>query len=288
MQPERVVDAHARTGEGPLWHDDESVLYWVDIPEGELYRFDPEAGENELVYDEPAAIGGYTIQDDGALLLFEDGGRVELFDDGDTTTVIDELPGEQDSRFNDVVADPKGRVFAGTMPTDTAGGTLYRLQTDGSIEAVREDLAVPNGMGFSPSRTAMYFVESEAQVVHTFDYDQDTGELTDAEPIVEGEGGALPDGLTVDAAGMVWIAFWNGNSVGRYTPDGTELARVEFPARKVSSIAFGGEDLGDAYVTTALGEEGGTRAEEGDGAGALFRFDPNVTGRTEFRSSIDV
>ncbi|WP_049894105.1 SMP-30/gluconolactonase/LRE family protein [Salinarchaeum sp. Harcht-Bsk1] len=288
MEPERAVDSHSLTGEGPMWHPDEQVLYWVDIPDGELFRYDPEAGENELVYDDPDAIGGYTIQADGSLLLFEDSGRVEHFDDGEAAVVIEALPGEAESRFNDVIADPEGRVFAGTMPTDDHLGSLYRLDTHGSIGRVYEDVDVPNGMGFAPDRETMYFAESEARLVHQFDYDADSGAIDEVDPFIEVDGPEVPDGLTVDGEGDVWIAFWDGGRVGRYAPDGVEREVVEFPAKKVSSITFGGEDYEDAYVTTALGEDGNAREEEGDGAGSLFRFEPGVSGVPEFRSRIEL
>ncbi|WP_248516554.1 SMP-30/gluconolactonase/LRE family protein [Salinarchaeum laminariae] len=288
MEPERVVDSHSLTGEGPIWHPDENVLYWLDVPDGELFRYDPDTGENELVYDDPDAIGGYTIQPDGSLLLFEDRGRVEQFDDGDIEVVIEEIPAETETRFNDVIADPEGRVFAGTMPTEERGGNLYRLDTDGEIERLVEDLAIPNGMGFTPDRERMYFAESDARLVHQFDYDRDTGDLTELDPFLEVDGPEVPDGLTVDGEGDVWIAFWDGNRVARYDPDGVEQERVEFPAKKVSCITFGGENNEDAYVTTALGEGDTGRDVEGDGAGSLFRFDPGVEGETEFRSRIEL
>jgi len=288
MRLQRVADTRDHTGEGPLWHPDEAALYWVDIPDGELYRYDPAAGEHELVH-ETSVIGGYTIQDDGSVLLFEDGGRVELLDDGEVTTVVDGLPGEADSRFNDVIADPEGRVLCGTMPTADRPGRLYRLETDGTIEVLRDDVALPNGLGFSPDLETLYFAESEARTVHRYDYDRASGEIEAREPLLDVDGPEIPDGLTVDADGDVWIAFWDGGRIGRYAPDGTEVERVEFPARKVSSVTFGGPDYDVAYATTALGPgEGpaGTRVDEGDGAGALFRFRPEASGRPEFRSRI--
>lgn len=306
MHPERVVDCHDHTGEGPLWHPDADVLYWVDIPDGELYRYDPAAGDHDLVY-ETSTIGGFTIQDDGSLLLFEDRGRIEVLDvagtsdapadtsdappSAEATTVIEGLPDETDSRFNDVIADPEGRVLCGTMPTDDRPGRLYRLETDATIERLRDDVALPNGLGFSPDHETLYFAESEARVVRRYDYDSATGAIHEREPLVSVDGPEIPDGLTVDAEGDVWVAFWNGGRIVRYRPDGTALERVAFPARKVSSLTFGGSDYDRAYATTALGPgEGpaGTRETEGEGAGALFRFDPGVAGRPAFRSRIRV
>jgi D-xylonolactonase len=89
--------------------------------------------------------------------------------------------------------------------------------------------------------------------------------------------------MTVDAEGHVWSARWDGSALFHYSPGGEELARIPFPAKKVSSIAFGGPLYDTAYVTTA---GGGNRVEEGPGAGALFRVDLGVRGRPAFRSRL--
>lgn len=89
--------------------------------------------------------------------------------------------------------------------------------------------------------------------------------------------------MTVDAEGYVWSARWDGGCLVRYTPDGTEDRRIDFPAKKVSSVVFGGEDYTDIYVTTA----GGNKKEiEGSGAGALFRLNFGIQGVPEFSSKI--
>ena len=289
MQVERVADTSCETGEGPLWHPDEDCLYWVDIPPGKLYRYDPSTDDHELAYEtlDGSPLGGFTIGTDGALLLFGGGGRVVRWDPGSetVTTIVDGVAGEADSRFNDVVADPEGRVFCGTMPTDDRLGTLYRFGTNRTVTSVVEGVDIPNGMGFSPDRTTFYFTESEARRIYAFDYDRAVGDISNRRTFVEvPEGNGVPDGLTVDTEGYVWSARWNGNRLVRYDPTGTVDRKIEFPARKVSSVTFGGEELRDLYVTTANVEG---RDAEGDGAGALFRVpDVGVTGREEFWSEI--
>lgn len=287
----QIADYRCHTGEGPLWHPDEERLYWVDIPNGRLFRYDPATGDHEQCY-ETDVIGGFTIQTDGSLLLFEDGGRIETWHDGTTRTVVDELEAELDSRFNDVIAEPKGRVFCGTMPTDDRLGRLYRLDTDGTITKLFDGVDIPNGMGFTPDLTGMYFTETEADKIYRFQYDEETGELSDRDVFLDTtEERGSPDGMTVDADGYVWTAYWDGGCLVRYTPDGTEDRRIEFPARKVSCITFGGAEYEDAYATTALGPgegEAGTRAEEGEGAGMLFRLSPGAEGVPEYRSDVSV
>ena len=270
------------TGEGPLWHPDEQRLYWVDIPEGKLYRYDPATDTHEQCY-EGRPIGGFTFEADGALLLFRDQGTVTRWADGETRTVVEEIPDERDTRFNDVVADPEGRVFAGTMPTEDRLGRLYRFDPDGSYTLVEDDLDIPNGMDFTPDRTGMYFSVSEEHRVYRYDYDASSGMLANRTTFLDLDGPAISDGLTVDSEGFVWVARWNGGRVERYAPDGELVRTIEVPAERPSSVAFGGPNYEDLYITSARGEG---IEEYGDLAGALFRTHPEVGGRPEFRSRI--
>lgn len=282
-EPELIADYACECGENPLWHPMEKRLYWLDIPTGRLFRCDPADGTHEQCY-QGEVHGGFTIQADGSLLLFQARGAVSVWRDGELTAVIDEIPQERDSRFNDVIADPAGRVFCGTMPTEDAPGRLYRLDTDGSLTVVVEDVRCSNGLAFTLDRKHLYYTDSERREISLFDYDVDTGELSNRRPFVatpSDEG--VPDGMTVDADGVVWSARWDGGVLVAYAPDGAEKRRIAFPARKVSSVTFGGADYEEAYVTTA---GGGDKPAEGAGAGALFRLDLGVSGVAEFYSKI--
>lgn len=282
-EPELLADYACVTGEGPLWHPAERRVYWTDIPAGRLFRYDPASGDHEQCY-EGEVVGGFTIQADGALLLFGARGSVRLWCEGRLTTVLDEIPDERDSRFNDVIADPRGRVFCGAMPTRERLGRLYRLDPDGTLTTVLEGVDISNGMGFTPDRAGFYHTDSNARTITRYDYDEETGALANGRVFARHPGVPwVPDGMTVDAEGAVWSARWDGGCLVRYTPDGKEDRRIDFPARKVSSAVFGGDDYTDLYVTTA----GGNRKEvEGSGAGALFRLRPGVRGVPEFPSRI--
>ena len=283
VKPELIADYQCVTGEGPIWHPDEGRVYWLDIPMGKMFRYDPITGKHEQCYQgEP--VGGLTVQADGTLLLFMNRGAIKVWRDGFLGTILPEIPEERDSRFNDVIADPRGRVFCGTMATKERLGRLYRLNLDGTIEVVLEGVKVSNGMGFTPDRKQMYYTDSGRREIYIFDYDEETGNLTNRRLFVrtpEGEG--VPDGLTVDAEGYVWSARWDGGCLVRYAPDGTEDMRIQFPAKKVSSVIFGGEDYTDIYVTTAGGND---KEANGPGAGALFRINLGIRGVPEFRSRV--
>jgi D-xylonolactonase len=284
MQPELIADYSCKTGENPLWHPMEKRLYWTDIPSGKLFRYDPATGHHEQCYS-GEVVGGFTIQADGALLLFMARGAVAQWRDGKLTHVIAEIPDERDNRFNDVIADPEGRVFCGVMSTPTRAGRLYRLDTDGSLHRLLDGIGTSNGMGFTLDRKQMYYTDSRKRHIYLFDYDQTTGALTNQRLFIETpEGAGVPDGMTVDAEGHIWSARWNGSALYRYSPDGKEEMRIEFPAKKVSSVIFAGDDYSDLYITTALTES--TKAEEGAGAGALFRLRLGIKGLPEFYSRV--
>jgi sugar lactone lactonase YvrE len=285
MIPELIADYRCACGEGPMWHPLEKRVYWVDIPTGRLFRYDPASGHHEMCF-QGDQIGGFTIQADGALLLFMNHGAIRLWQGGELKTLVEEIADERATRFNDVIADPEGRVFCGTMPTKERLGRLYRLDCDGSLRIVLEEIGCSNGMGFTPDRRAMYYTDSRVRRIYRFDYKRATGELSNQTVFVETpEDEGVPDGMTVDAEGYVWTAKWDGSCLVRYAPNGVEERRVTFPAKQVSSVVFGGEQYQDMYVTTA----GGTRKEvNGPGAGALFRVSMGIRGVPEFYSRIAV
>jgi D-xylonolactonase len=285
VQLEMLADYACVVGEGPLWHPLEKRLYWVDIGLGRLFRYDPATGASEQVYEgEP--IGGFTVQADGALLLFMTRGAIRLWRDGQLTTVVEGIPAEKDHRFNDVIADPAGRVFCGTLALSGQGaGRLYRLDRDGSLTLVLDDVLCSNGMGFPGDRRTMYFTDSLRQQIYLFDYDEASGALTNRRLFVEVPASlGLPDGMTVDADDYVWSANWGGGCLLRFDPQGAEVARISFPVVAVSSVVFGGDESTDMYVTTARGN---AKETDGAAAGALFRLRvPGVRGRPEFLSRV--
>ena len=232
MGPELIADYACYIGEGPLWHPMEKRLYWTDIPRGRMFRFDPVTGRHEQFY-EGAEVGGFTIQEDGALLLFMAGGAVAVWREGKLSDVVEEIPEERQARFNDVIADPAGRVFCGTMTAGDGPGRLYRLDTDGSYTNVIDAVNGSNGMGFTPDRKGMYYTETFARKISLFDYEVETGRLSNQRPFSEtpaDEG--VPDGMTVDAEGYVWSARWDGSALMRYTPAGVFRAAGAIPRQK--------------------------------------------------------
>ena len=281
--PEVVTDVECTIGEGPLWHPDDGRIYWVDNIGEALYRYDPGSGETEQIHKDDL-VAAFTIQCDGSLLLFMDEGRVGHWEDGELTMVIDGIDQEQGMRFNDVIADPCGRVFAGTMSDDDwSAGRLYRLDTDGSITELMS-IELSNGLGFTPDRTGLYFTESNTNTIHKFEYDAETGELSDRTVFSKRDGPGMYDGLTVDSTGAVWSALWDHGALVEHAPDGTVRQTISMPTHNTTSLTFAGPDFTEAYVTTA---SYGTD-EDDEVAGELLRVDLDTVGLAEFRSQVEV
>jgi len=285
MQPEVIADCACEVGENPLWHTIEEALYWCDIPKGRIFRYSPITGEHERVY-EGEIVGGFTIQADGGLLFFMARGSVKLWRGrgSELVTIVEKIEDERETRFNDVIADPAGRVYCGTMSTAQRLGRLYRLDPSSEVTLLVEGIGCPNGLGFTPDRKHMYFTDSFTRAIYLFDYDQQHGDITNQRVFVQvpkEEG--LPDGLTVDSLGYVWSAQWDGGEIIRYTPEGKVERRITVPAKKVTSLSFGGKDFTEIYITSAGGEN---KAVEGATAGALFKLCTGIRGTPEFFSKV--
>jgi D-xylono/L-arabinono-1,4-lactonase len=287
MTLELIANYVCPVGENPLWNPLDHQLYWLDIPSGTIYRYDPMTNAHEVFY-QGNVTGGFTIQADGSLLLFGAGGRISRLHQGQITTIIESLPGEENNRFNDVVTDPEGCVLCGTMPHNSTSqsGTLYRLERDGSVKTLWENIRLSNGMGFSLDHKTFYYSDSRAHTVTQFDRDPASGEISNPRlfatlPADDGD----PDGLTVDSEGFIWLAVWDGSRLIRYDPAGKIEREIVFPVKKVSSLTFGGDDERDIYITTAGGDN---LAHNGELAGALFRLRQEIRGRPEYLSRIQI
>ena len=284
IRPEVVYDAPLSLGESAIWHADERVLYFTDILGQLLHRHDPATSVTDVVL-RGETIAGMTIQTDGGLLLFQAAGRISRFTGGRTVPIRPDIAEDHDTRFNDVFADPMGRVFCGTMPGPDRSGRLYRLDPDGSLTTMIEDAGVSNGMGITRDVAHFYHTNTTRRTITRYPYDQATGDLGEGEVVVTlpEDGPDQPDGMTLDADDGIWSASYGGGQINHFRPDGSLAGSVTFPAQKMTSIAFGGDDYRTAFATSA---EGPGRPTTGPLAGSLFRFQPGVTGRPPFRSRI--
>ena len=277
-----VADVKAVLGEGPVWVEREQALYWVDIEGAALFRWSEADGARTVIRDVhicslmPRQAGGFIGGgDDGFLDIDLEQGAVRILDNPDRA--ID------GNRFNDGKTDREGRFWAGTMDRQEreASGSLYRLDPDRSWTRIDSGYRVTNGPAFSLDGRAMYHSDSALQTVYAFDLAED-GSASNKRVFARfGQGEGYPDGMTVDAEGCLWIAFWDGWCLRRLDGSGAVIGELKVPVQRPTSCAFGGPDVDRLFITSAsrgLSEE--ERAMQ-PSAGGLFMTVPGVRGVLE-------
>ena len=249
-----IADYGDLCGEGPLWHPETGCLYWTDIEGQRFYRYHPTSNEHAII-KRGLEISGFCLNRRGGFVIANSRG-IWLWDGADDLRRIADYVGNSKCQMNDAIADPEGRFFAGSNFYDPdreyEAGKLIRVDKDGTAQVADEGFSLANGLAFSPDETMMYFADSAARRIYAYDYDRRTGGLRNRRVLVQvPDDEGVPDGLTVDAQGFLWSAQWYGSSVVRYDPEGKVERRITFPAKQVSSVAFGGKDFTDIFVTSA-------------------------------------
>ena len=245
-------------GEGPIWWD--NSLFYVDIAGNKLLRLKPETGE-ESIWDVGERIGTIVpSKNDDEVIYAGDTGYVRFnLKTGSKTALADpEASMRGKNRFNDGKCDPAGRFWAGTisMVKDTGSANLYCLDTDGSLSLKVSGVTNSNGICWNADATKMFYIDTPTQNVRAYDYDLESGAISNARVVVDTVAhgyNSSPDGMTIDADGMLWVAFCHGGCVVRFDPrTSKELQRVDLPCIETTACAFGGENLDRLFITTGI------------------------------------
>ena len=280
-QVEVAVDIRAEVGEGPHWDAATQSLWFVDLTGGAVARYDRVTG-SVTTFSVGQEVGAVLPRRAGGLVLAVRDGIATASETGDGFQL--EVPVERENignRMNDAKCDRVGRLFAGTTAFDfaTGAGALYRIDLDWSCEAVVRGVTTSNGTAWAPDGTLMYFIDSATQAVDVFDYDVTTGSCSDRRRLVTIEpGDGIPDGMTVDADGNLWVACFGSGAVRCYAPSGKQVSEIVFPASQVTSCAFGGSDWSELFVTSARYRMSAEQLTAEPLAGAVFVCRPGVVG----------
>jgi sugar lactone lactonase YvrE len=280
---ELVLDARARHGEGPVWHPTEHTLDWVDIMAGRLHRYDPRADRDEVI-EIGQPIGAFAPRHSGGYVLALERGFGVLEPSGDVRVVAPIETSGPPERMNDGKCDSAGRFWAGTMAYDFTPGAaaLYRLDRDFKVTTMVNRVTLSNGLDWTEDDRSMYYIDSLAHGIDAFDFDAREGTIGRRRRLVEipsdstaPTGETVPDGMTLDAEGFLWVAVFGSSEVRRYSPLGDVDCIVRLPVCAVTSCAFGGEELTELYITSNVVFDDGREPL----AGAVFRCTPGVRGR---------
>jgi sugar lactone lactonase YvrE len=276
LEPTELALPHSELGEGPFWDITAQALYWVDIPAQRVHRRD--ADGTHTSWDVGLPVGAVVPRESGGLCVAAGNGFYALDEETGAVEEIAPAPGLPHTRLNDGKCDRAGRFYAGSMDKDEAPGrgSFYRLNLDHTVTEIFHPVGLSNGLGWSPDDRLMYYIDSLAYRVDVMDYNLETGEIGERRLFTRlGSGETVPDGMTVDAEGGVWVAVWGGSVIQRYEPDGKLSGVVRLPAAFVTSCAFGGPELDQLFITTAAGP--------GRSGGALFTCPAGVKGLPAYR-----
>ncbi|MCO6497595.1 MAG: SMP-30/gluconolactonase/LRE family protein [Chitinophagaceae bacterium] len=274
IKPEVVSNHRCLLGEGPVWHELESAVWWVDVLKGEIHKFSM-VDQKEKVLSVGQMVGSVALCANGDFIAgLENGIHFINRETGEMNHITSPEKHLPDNRSNDGKCDPSGRFWIGTMSKseEANAGSLYMVTQDGSVTKKISNTTISNGMAWSPDKKTFYFIDSPTRGVDAYDYDGVTGEISNKQTVIKlTESDGYPDGMTIDSEGMLWIAQWDGWQVSRWNPaNGEKMLSVKLPVARPTCCTFGGEGLGDLFISTAstgLSEEELKQQPE---AGMLF------------------
>ena len=267
-----------------------------------FYSYDWKNRQSTILKEEfevcGAAFNNPAREDDFSWVIVNSSGLWLWNGSSKTQLIAGEIEGRR-CNMNDCIADPAGGLFTGSWfydpnRSDYPLGCLIRVDPNGSARIVDDGIHLSNGLGFSPDLRTLYFADSVARVIFAYDYDVQTGNIRNRREFVRvPRSSGLPDGLTVDAEGYVWCAHWFGGCVVRYDPDGAIERTITVPAKQTSSVAFGGPDLTDIFITSAALSDSLPLAplgysDSGYVGGSLFHVNLGIRGREEYRARISL
>jgi sugar lactone lactonase YvrE len=289
IRPEIASNYKALLGEGPCWDDRSGMLFWIDILGRKILRYDPVRQTTEsYAVSQPIGFIGLCAKQ-GLICALQDGlYRFNPSGKSFVKLLARPDPEQVNNRFNDGFCDPAGRLFIGTMSNlanegqggDNAVGTLFRIDPDLQVKALVRKVTISNGLALSPDQKTLYYIDSPTRAVSAFDYSAETGDIENRRVALDfrSEPG-IPDGMTIDADGCLWIAHWGGWKVSCWDPQtGQKIHEIVLPCQNVTCCTFGGQDLDVLYITTGRIGLSPSELLQQPEAGALFAASPGVRG----------
>ncbi|MCY0859989.1 MAG: SMP-30/gluconolactonase/LRE family protein, partial [Sulfolobaceae archaeon] len=271
----------------PVYDDLTNRLYWIDILGKKLIYLDISTGV-ETIIETPDMISSLCVIDEKRVIATIMHSFYIIDIEKKKFEKIAEVKEEkQNTRFNDGKCDPLGRYWAGTMDMKEKEpiGALYKLDLDKKIYKILEGLTISNGLAWSLDNKKLYLIDSPPKKVYQMDFNLEKGTVENrrvALDLTQEQG--VPDGMTIDEEGMLWIAHHGGGKVTRWDPEkGKKLEEIKLPVTYVTSVTFGGTDLKDLYITTRSHDPQTGGLVNEPLAGKLFRERVGIRGAKLYR-----
>lgn len=235
-------------GESPRWDPRRGCIWFVDLFRGTLHAVDPN-GEQRHRATFGEELCSIALADEGSLALLLRSGLYRYSPETHAAAAVAAAPYDPATHlFNDCGVDPSGNLWVGIAAEDESpgAGALTRWTPRDGFELVSDGMTLPNGIAWSRSGDERFVVDSLDRRITTYRADG----RADRWHVPEHFG--LPDGLTVDADGHLWIAYWGGACVRRHRADGALLEEHQLPVDLATApLLVPGTDRTQLVVTTA-------------------------------------
>lgn len=281
-----ILDEFMELGECPLWDDREQMLYWVDTDYKRVYSFDPESRKKQ-VFQLDQKTGSIAKENSGSMICALEDGIYRLnLHNGEKEFICNPAKDREDNIYNDGKCDRNGRFWVGTMNIYEKAecGGLYCFRADCGYEEKLGRVTISNGLAWSGDSRTMYYIDSSTYRIAAFDYDIESETISNKRTVIAfTKEQGMPDGMTIDTDGNLWVAMWGGWSILCCNPyTGEIIDRINIPVSNVTSCTFGGRDMSTLYITTARAELSEKEKKEQPLAGGIFAVDTKVRGTESF------
>ena len=293
INPDLILDSKSLLGEGPWWDNDKELLFWIDSLGCKIYKYNPAANINHTIMTNQY-IGCVIPRKGGGLISCMQNGIYHVDYENSNIDLVCGIENDiQDNRLNDGKCDSLGRLWFGSMSMITkkkdgkseTRGSFYNFSEKSGVIKVFGNVGVSNGIAWNEDETKMYYIDSMTRSVACFDFDIERALVRNKKYIIRiPDYDGLPDGMTIDEEGMLWIAHYGGFQVSRWDPStGKKIDKIRIPVPNVTSCIFGGKNLDELFITTARADLKEDDLKKYPLSGGLFKAATSVKGRILYK-----
>lgn len=277
-------------GEGPVWDTKRNGLWWVDIKKKKVYWLAADSDTPQIINLSQMVGMSVPTTDDKLVVALENTLELVTIETGQAEIIYPIEPDLPANRCNDGKCDAMGRLWFGTMNVNDEKfkGSLYSYDSQNGLRLHRDQCSISNGLCWNADNTVMYYIDSPDQDIKAFDFDLKNGTISNERIVAKIDNpNWLPDGMTIDNNGNLWVAMWGGASVQCFDPKtGQIVDSVAVPALQTTCCCFGGKNMQTLYITSARTGMNEQQLREYPLSGSIFKVELPVSGTAAFRMQL--